>query len=337
MARSQDAALDRKVSPNHAFLGREYGREPDGTYLQNWNPLMLARELRPGEIVGKDFLGTRVIIYRGPDARPVVQSAYCPHVGADLSLGKLVDGNVRCAYHHWKFAADGRCVAIPEADRIPTSTCIYNYPAEERWGLIWAFNCEKPLYGLPEMPNVAAEDLIYEVDRHGLRPVEGFISSSNVVDFQHLKTVHGIANPIPKTIVFEDFVVKVHQEAPDRVADSHLYGATWLGIHLQYLNTDMPERFFMAGSSQVAPGISDAFYLVAMRRREAEKIGEEAARQRLQQQIAYVKKLYSEDEPILFSMRFRGRGKSKLIGIDQHFARFLQYVDSYPRAKPFDV
>ena len=185
------------------------------------------------------------------------------------------------------------------------------------------------------MPNVAADELIYEVACHGLRPVEGFISSSNVVDFQHLKTVHGIANPIPTSIVFDDYIVKVHQEAPDRIANSYLYGATWLGIHLQYPN--MPERFFMAGSAQVAPGLSDAFYLVAMRRSEAEKIGEEAARARLQQQIAYVKKLYSEDEPILFSMRFRGRGKSKLIGIDQHFARFLQYVDSYPRAKPFDV
>jgi nitrite reductase/ring-hydroxylating ferredoxin subunit len=335
MASSQDGALEGQILPNHAFLGREYGRESDGTYLQNWNPLLLACDLRAGEIVGKDFLGTRVVVYRGTDGKPVVQSAYCPHVGADLSLGKLVDGNIRCAYHHWKFSPDGRCVDIPEADRIPSSTCIYNYPAEERWGLIWAFNGEKPLYGLPEMPNVAADELIYEVACHGLRPVEGFISSSNVVDFQHLKTVHGIANPIPTSIVFDDYIVKVHQEAPDRIADSYLYGATWLGIHLQYPN--MPERFFMAGSAQVAPGLSDAFYLVAMRRSEAEKIGEESARARLQQQIAYVKKLYSEDEPILFSMRFRGRGKSKLIGIDQHFARFLQYVDSYPRAKPFDV
>ena len=104
MASSQDNALEGRVLPNHAFLGREYRRESDGTYLQNWNPLLLACDLRAGEIVGKDFLGTRVIVYRGPDGRPVVQSAYCPHVGADLSLGKLVDGNIRCAYHHWKFS-----------------------------------------------------------------------------------------------------------------------------------------------------------------------------------------------------------------------------------------
>jgi nitrite reductase/ring-hydroxylating ferredoxin subunit len=259
----QNQADEDRALPIAGSLGREYGREDDGTYLQNWNPLLLAAELPPGKIVGKDFLGTRVIVYRNPDGKPVVQSAYCPHVGADLSLGTLVDGNVRCAYHHWKFAPDGRCLEIPEATRIPPAVCIYNYPAAEAWGLIWAFNGEQPLFGLPEMPNVAESDLVYITARHGLRSVEGYISSSNVVDFQHLKTVHGIKNPIPTSIVFDDYVVKVHQEAPDRVADSHLYGATWLGIHLQYPNA--PERFFMAGSSQVAPGLSDAFYLVAMR------------------------------------------------------------------------
>ncbi len=334
---SQDGAQESSVTPNTRALGREYGRDDDGTYLQNWNPLLLAGDLPPGKIVGKDFLGTRVIVYRDTDGKPVVQSAYCPHVGADLSLGTLIDGKIRCAYHHWKFAPDGQCVEIPEATRIPPAVGIYNYPAAEKWGLIWAFNGEKPLFGLPEMPNVAESELVYIAARHGIRAVEGYISSSNVVDFQHLKTVHGIKNPIPTSIVFDDYLVKVHQEAPDRIADSHLYGATWLGIHLQYPNTNMPERFFMAGSAQVAPGLSDAFYLVAMRRSEAEKLGPAGAEERLRQQVAYVHKLYSEDEPILFSMRFRGRGKSKLIGIDQHFARFLQYVDSYPRAKPFDV
>ena len=91
------------ILPPPPFAGQEYGKEPDGTYLKNWNPLMLAEELPAGKIVGRDFLGTRVIVYRDAEGRPVVQSAYCPHVGADLAQGCLVDGAVRCAYHHWKF------------------------------------------------------------------------------------------------------------------------------------------------------------------------------------------------------------------------------------------
>jgi nitrite reductase/ring-hydroxylating ferredoxin subunit len=334
MSVSQDAVPESTL-PNRTCLGREYGRENNGTYLQNWNPLLLASELPAGKIVGKDFLGTRVIVYRDADGKPVVQSAYCPHVGADLSLGELVDGKVRCAYHHWKFSSDGRCAEIPAASQIPDAVRIYNYPAAERWGLIWAFNGEKPLFGLPEMPNIAEDELVYETHRHGLRPIEGFISASNLVDFQHLKTVHGIADPNPTSVVFGDYVVTVRQESDQRIADSCVYGGTWLGIHTQY--SDGPERFFMAGSSQVAPGVSEAFFVVAMRRSEAEKLGPDGARERLRKQVEYVNKLYSEDEPILFSIRFRGRGKSKLISADQHFAKFLWYVDTLPRAAPFDV
>jgi len=316
-------------------LGQEYGANHDGAFLKNWNPLMLASELPEGKIVGKDFLGTRVIIYRGTDGQPIVQSAYCPHVGADLSVGELIDGKVRCAYHHWKFAADGQCVQIPGDKHIPRVARIYNYPAAERWGLIWAFNGEEALFELPEFPNVTEDELIYEPFHHGQRHVEGWISSSNLVDFQHLETVHGIPDPSPQSCEFGEYVIKVRQESPARVANTQLYGGTWLGAQISI--TDGPERFFMAGSSQVAAGISDAFFVVAMRKSLAEEMGEEAARAELKQRIQYMYKLYGEDEPILFTMRFRGYGKSALIGADKYFGQFLQYMEKYPRSKPFDV
>lgn len=320
--------------PNRSGLGREYGKPHDGTYFMNWNPLLLSSDLPAGKIVGKDFLGTRVIVYRDAEGRPVVQSAYCPHVGTDLSLGAIVDGTVRCPYHFWKFATDGRCVEIPGGVQIPNGARVYNYPAAERWGIVWAFNGETPLYGLPEFPNVAEEDLVFLAGWHGLRPVEGYIGSSNFVDFQHLEWVHGVKNPLPDSIVYEDYLVKVHQTSPERSGDSYLYGCTWLALNFHY--NDGSDRFFMAGSSQVAPGLGDAFYVVAIRREEAEKLGEQAAQEVLQKKIAYLKKLYSEDEPILFSIRFRGR-RGKLVESDAHLARALRYFEKYPRAAPFDV
>ena len=30
-----------------------------------------------------------------------------------LSLGRVCDGQLECAYHGWRFAGDGRCVSIP--------------------------------------------------------------------------------------------------------------------------------------------------------------------------------------------------------------------------------
>src|SRR5580693_174442 len=37
----------------------------------------------------------------------------CPHRRARLSAGQVTDGTLQCMYHGWRFAADGRCVAIP--------------------------------------------------------------------------------------------------------------------------------------------------------------------------------------------------------------------------------
>ena len=37
----------------------------------------------------------------------------CPHRGMPLSAGRLDGGEVECRYHGWRFAADGRCTAIP--------------------------------------------------------------------------------------------------------------------------------------------------------------------------------------------------------------------------------
>lgn len=323
------------VDLDRPYVGREYNRPHDGTYLKNWNPLMLASDLAPGEIVGIDFLGTRVIVYRDENGEPIVQSAYCPHVGADLSCGQIIDGSVRCPYHHWRFGTDGACVEIPGGEKIPRVAKIYNYPAAERWGMIWAFNGQSARFELPEMPNIAEEDLIYKVFHRGHRPIEGWIGSSNLVDFQHLRTVHGIPNPYPTKVDFDDYIITVRQESEDRVADTRLYGGTWLTAHIQ-LEGGI-ERFFMAGSSQVKAGWSDAFFVVAMRRSQAAEMGAEAAEEELNKRVDYMYKLYSEDEPILFNMRFRGYGKSALLRADKYFGQFLRYIESYPRSAPFDV
>ena len=84
---SQDQTLEGGVSPITGTLGREYGRDDDGTYLQNWNPLLLASELPPGKIVGKDFLGTRVIVYRAGTQSQVAVSPPAPEHRIKLDPG----------------------------------------------------------------------------------------------------------------------------------------------------------------------------------------------------------------------------------------------------------
>src|SRR5688572_14597916 len=56
-----------------------------GVFSQSWFPICLAEQLAPGQVRGERFLDGKVVVYRTSDGIAHVVSAYCPHVGADLS------------------------------------------------------------------------------------------------------------------------------------------------------------------------------------------------------------------------------------------------------------
>src|SRR5229473_384151 len=137
-------------------LATEHRTATEAGFHRCWYPVALARDLPPGSVIGRDFLGTRVVAYRDAAGQPVVQSAWCPHLGADLSVGQIVDGRLRCPYHHWSFDAQGACANIPTGDKIPPSARIFTYPTEEAWGLVWAFNGECADFAVPRIPGAGA-------------------------------------------------------------------------------------------------------------------------------------------------------------------------------------
>src|SRR5260370_29718697 len=161
-------------------------------------PVALARDRPPGSVIGRDFLGTRVVAYRDAAGQPVVQSAWCPHLGADLSVGQIVDGRLRCPYHHWSFDAQGACANIPTGDKIPPSARIFTYPTEEAWGLVWAFNGERAAFGVPRLPRSRQSTIVRQAHQRAPRPRDPGAAVPHGVDFQHPRTLHGFpAAPIP--------------------------------------------------------------------------------------------------------------------------------------------
>ncbi|HLI23225.1 MAG TPA: Rieske 2Fe-2S domain-containing protein, partial [Stellaceae bacterium] len=129
-------------------------------FHQSWYPLALSGEVTAEKPLGVDFLGSRVVTYRDAAGKPVVQGAYCPHLGADLSLGAMIEGGLRCPFHHWRFGADGRCAHIPTGDRIPANATVPVYPSSEAWGIVWAFNGTTPLFAPPGIPDAGEENLV---------------------------------------------------------------------------------------------------------------------------------------------------------------------------------
>jgi Rieske 2Fe-2S family protein len=75
---------------------------------------------RPGEWVRAPLRGEHVVVVRGADLGLVALHAVCSHRGTllcDGDAGHLPDLQVRCPYHGWTYATDGRLLEAPGLPR----------------------------------------------------------------------------------------------------------------------------------------------------------------------------------------------------------------------------
>jgi phenylpropionate dioxygenase-like ring-hydroxylating dioxygenase large terminal subunit len=299
--------------------------ETTESYHQSWFPVALASDVPAGRPLGRDFLGTRVVVYRDATGRAVVQGAYCPHLGADLSLGEVIDGQIRCAYHHWRFDCAGTCVDIPAGDRIPPGARIPTYPTAEAWGLIWAFNGEAPTYPVPGIPGVEERELVCETHYRGTRAVDPWVSISNGVDFQHLRTLHGLSAVDPDAVAVGPHSLEYRIESPHFIQHGRITGVNVFAQHLSMAGQDV---FMLFSGAPIEHGRTMGFYAYGVR---DDGTGRDGAAERLGTLRGFVERLLAEDAPVLDTIRFRPRN---LVASDRHLARFFKYVREFPRAIP---
>jgi nitrite reductase/ring-hydroxylating ferredoxin subunit len=309
-------------------LERRRQDEEAAGFHRSWFPLALAGAGTAGRVIGVDVLGTRVILYRDAAGRAVVQGAFCPHLGADLSVGQVVDGQIRCAYHHWTFDCAGTCVDIPAGDKIPLGARIATYPSAEAWGLIWAFNGETPTFAVPGIPGAEERELIYETHFRGTRATDPWVATSNGVDFQHLRALHGLPVVDPDAVTVGEHSIEYRIDASVFVQEGRITGVNTFSQHLGMGDQHM---FMLFTGAPIAHGHTRGFYVYGVR--ESGR-GRDGAAERLAELGAFVRQLIAEDAPVLDTIRFRPR---VLVASDRHLARFFKYVREFPRAQPPDA
>ena len=297
-------------------LATEHRTATEAGFHRCWYPVALARDLAPGVVIGRGFLGTRVVAYRDVAGQPVVQSAWCPHLGADPSVGQIADGRLRCPYHHWSFDAAGMCANIPTGDKIPSAARIFTYPSEEAWGLIWAFNGESADFPMPRIPGAEESTVDYEAHERGRRPWDTWVAVSNGVDFQHLRTLHGLpAASMPERLEVEPGAIEFRVESPYHLQHGRISGTNAFAQHLRIGGNDM---FMLFCGAPIESGCSSGYFVIGVPKGSAEK---------LPAVHAMVDKLNEEDAPVLNTMRFR---RGLLTASDRHLAAYFRYVEAFP-------
>ena len=305
-------------------------KKPAG-FHQSWYAIARSDEVVAGEVIGRDFLDGRAIAYRGENGEAVVMNAYCRHLGADLSMGKVIGNDIRCAFHHWQYGPDGGCTKIPASEKIPKAARVFKYPTAEKWGLIWAFNGAEPLFDLPEFVDYAEPDLDIRTAEAFDLPVEPWVPFTNSMDFQHLRVLHGLKIECdPDAIDVGDYRIQydVRFEDPNLgVFDQRIRVTGTNTIALAGRLNGMA-ILSMATGTPTPDGRTHGWSVTGTPRSE----GNDAEReQRLQIGEAFFRRLIEEDEPIMKTIRFHD---GLLIDADRALARFLQYVRRFPTARP---
>jgi vanillate O-demethylase monooxygenase subunit len=88
--------------------------------------------------LGRTVCNEKIVFYRGVDNRVAALEDFCPHRGAQLSLGTVCEGNLVCGYHGLVMGCEGKTVSMP-GQRVQGFPRIRAYPVVEKYGFIWVW------------------------------------------------------------------------------------------------------------------------------------------------------------------------------------------------------
>jgi phenylpropionate dioxygenase-like ring-hydroxylating dioxygenase large terminal subunit len=171
--------------------------------MTRWNPslarswFVVARSSQIGsKPVPVTLLDRPLVIARAASGQLFALDDCCPHRHVPLSAGCMTEHGLRCAYHGWTFAADGRCVAIPG---LPPGACqpvvrVAAATAIEDDGLVWVRLDGDSQHGvdaavLPAFVRRAssrAQRFLWQATWHA-HPIDAL---ENFLDAQHTHFVH---------------------------------------------------------------------------------------------------------------------------------------------------
>lgn len=180
-----------------------------------WYVVGEASDLKNQRVLGYDLCGQRVVVFRDKRGQLAAMDAFCPHMGTDLSIGKVVGSELQCFFHHWRFNAEGENTAIPCGEASPEGAHLQPYAVQEKYGLLWIYPAAEAPIQVPQFPDLRDRKVIAVRGPVIPRQVHPHISMINGIDAQHLATVHNI---------HMDMAIETVEADEGRVIGYHLQG-----------------------------------------------------------------------------------------------------------------
>lgn len=183
-----------------------------------WYPVIPVENLDQGPQTF-ELLGEAIVLWLDESRQPAAVRDRCCHRTAKLSLGKVCEGKLACAYHGWQFDGTGACVHVPQLKAemaIPATYKVDAYACTERYGYVWVC-LEDPIREIPEIPEAADSSfrLIHEFYEPwqcaGLRVMENELDLAHPT-FVHTTTFGSEEHPIPDALEITETDYGIHVE-----------------------------------------------------------------------------------------------------------------------------
>ncbi|MFT4826674.1 MAG: 3-ketosteroid 9alpha-monooxygenase subunit A [Halioglobus sp.] len=96
--------------------------------MKQWQNVLASSDLQPGQVLEISLQGNDLLVYRTLAGDCQAINAYCPHQGNYIPNGLppgtpltelLIQEELRCPYHGWRFNGVGQCTHIPQGQRVP--------------------------------------------------------------------------------------------------------------------------------------------------------------------------------------------------------------------------
>lgn len=308
---------------------------PEDPQPEGWYAVALSEEVSADKPYGCEFLSGRVVVYRRASGEPVVLSARCPHMGADLALGDVRGDDIRCTYHHFCFGPKGDCTSIPSEGPIPSAAKVYGYRCTERFGVIWAYNgCvdgAEPLFPAPSVRDYAEDELLFHARRTNVFDVSPWLNIGNTFDFLHLRYVHGFDFEFdPKDIRYVDdhhIELEIRFDSPEMGPFEQRIRVT--GTNVVSFSTVAEHTTVGIFTSTPFGSKAQSYYIAAVPKDPDVPLPD--LQKRLEEQEALGDALLVDDVRTLTGIRFK---VGSFVADDRAMAQYLQWVARFPTASP---
>ena len=161
----------------------------NGWYVACWESDLQDRPLE------RIIVGEPVAVFRGAGGKVGALRDRCPHRGVPLSMGRIVDGHLQCAYHGLRFDCSGACVHNPHTEGgRPERLRAASFAAHAAHGVIWVWMGDPDMADtalIPDYSWFAPDNPKYAVVRGSVLVKADYrLVMDNLLDLSHAEYLH---------------------------------------------------------------------------------------------------------------------------------------------------